>query len=242
METIPDTHKQCRRCSTVKPRTEFSPRKEGRDGHAPYCRPCQARYMRERRQNFTEEQKAAVKATQRAHYLRTREKQIAAAMRWQKENPERAREIAREAYHRAFARDPERFRRRSRDTYARNPQRAFGYTYAWRKRNPERVRAIERRYRQRHPEKQRHWEKLRRARRLGAEGSHTLSEWRAKVKAYEGRCHWCHETIQGKPTKDHLIPLAKGGADDIGNVVPACLRCNASKGAKWPHEFMGRLL
>lgn len=242
METIPDHCKKCRDCGVVKPRTEFSPRKVGRDGHAPYCKSCNARRARLRRRNATEETKAKTRRAEREYYLRTRDKQIAAALRWQKANPERARENNRRSSAAFELRNPNYRAEQSRKFRAKHPGRTNKYVYAWRKRNPERTRAIDRRYKQRHPEKHRHWEKLRRARRRGAEGSHTLAEWKSKVKAYEGRCHWCRRPIEGTPTRDHLIPLAKGGADDIGNIVPACLRCNTSKGAKWPHEFMGRLL
>lgn len=238
MDTIPETHKRCRRCEVVKPRTEFSPRKEGRDGHAPYCRACQAANMRERRASDPEK----AKVQYRAYYWRNREKCIAAAMRWQAANPEKAREINRRAVKALHARRPGYARAQSRRMYAKHREKHLALTRDWQARNPDRVKAAHRRYRQRWPQKIRHWEKLRRARRKGAEGSHTLAEWLAKVAAYKGRCHWCGEKVAGQVTKDHLIPLAKGGRDDIGNVVPSCLRCNTSKGAKLPHEFMGRLL
>lgn len=42
-------------------------------------------------------------------------------------------------------------------------------------------------------------------------------------------CHWC-----GAPATevDHLVPVAAGGTDDLGNLVPSCQRCNRSKGKK----------
>lgn len=31
---------------------------------------------------------------------------------------------------------------------------------------------------------------------------------------------------------DHVVPLSKGGSDTESNIVPACAKCNLSKGAK----------
>jgi hypothetical protein len=52
------------------------------------------------------------------------------------------------------------------------------------------------------------------------------------------RCAYCgvHEDDVGATlTVDHHRPRARGGADDIDNLVYACPRCNDHKGAYW-HE------
>lgn len=36
----------------------------------------------------------------------------------------------------------------------------------------------------------------------------------------------------GRLTLDHVVPLVRGGHDGWSNLVPACFRCNASKGTK----------
>lgn len=48
-------------------------------------------------------------------------------------------------------------------------------------------------------------------------------------------CTYCgsEEDIQ----VDHVIPLARGGAHAIGNLVPACRKCNHSKNAKLLMEW-----
>lgn len=36
---------------------------------------------------------------------------------------------------------------------------------------------------------------------------------------------------------DHVTPISKGGADVESNIVPACQKCNLSKGAKTLAEW-----
>lgn len=60
-------------------------------------------------------------------------------------------------------------------------------------------------------------------------------DWDRLVKRYNSRCAYCGEKCE--PTVDHVIPVSRGGAHSIGNVVPACLFCNLSKHNKLPIEF-----
>lgn len=41
-------------------------------------------------------------------------------------------------------------------------------------------------------------------------------------------------------TRDHVIPLSAGGSNDISNIVPACLRCNQTKGGRALEIFLRR--
>lgn len=48
------------------------------------------------------------------------------------------------------------------------------------------------------------------------------------------RCVYCGDMAG---TVDHIVPLARGGYEHEDNLVPACSRCNSSKGAKLLHEW-----
>lgn len=78
----------------------------------------------------------------------------------------------------------------------------------------------------------------RRARTLGADGSFTRDEWRRLLERYGGACGYCGSREQ--MSADHRIPLARGGRNDIANIIPACLRCNMSKGTQTEAEFRAR--
>ena len=82
----------------------------------------------------------------------------------------------------------------------------------------------------------------RRARVRAAPGSFTADDIERLKAAQKGRCWWCTKLIKKQPHADHRIPLAKGGTNDVGNIVISCAACNKSKSAKMPWEFAGRLL
>lgn len=53
-----------------------------------------------------------------------------------------------------------------------------------------------------------------------------------------GKCFYCRCDINENRHLDHYVPLAKGGAHSINNVVWSCPSCNMSKGSKMPDEFI----
>jgi hypothetical protein len=50
-------------------------------------------------------------------------------------------------------------------------------------------------------------------------------------------CAYCGETFVGsKLSRDHIMPVSKGGQDVWSNVVTSCIKCNTHKGAKLLNE------
>lgn len=116
---------------------------------------------------------------------------------------------------------------------------------AWAADNRESSRAISRRWREANREQQAAimrayyagnrevFARLRHVRRLreGADASQvTARDWRRLIARYDGRCAYCGEVAP--LTRDHIVPLSRGGRHSIGNLIPACRRCNGSKGAR----------
>lgn len=54
----------------------------------------------------------------------------------------------------------------------------------------------------------------------------------------EGLCFYCDAfLVDGQIHKDHIMPLALWGPNDVKNIVLACAACNLSKGSKHPIHF-----
>lgn len=77
-------------------------------------------------------------------------------------------------------------------------------------------------------------------RKKGVIGSHTEKQWLKLKEDKRNKCAICgvpEDHLQqlcggrwlSKLTKDHIIPISKGGTDHINNIQPACVSCNSSK-------------
>lgn len=172
---------------------------------------------------------------------------------WREANRDKIREQQRAGY----AANPEKYRAKSRANNAKDPQRhrddakrynalhaeerkAYYRRYA--AENPEKRAATIKACRTAKPEKYRALRKAyfhRRRARLLASCSPGVSpaDWQVLVRRFGGCCAYCG----GSGCEvDHIVPVSKGGRDEIQNVLPACRRCNASKGNRDLGEWLAR--
>lgn len=84
-----------------------------------------------------------------------------------------------------------------------------------------------RKYVKNNPERIAHLKARRYALEKGAIGSHSFEEWSELKSSYGNVCAFCGSNEQ--LTKDHIIPLSKGGSDYIENIQPLCRSCNSRK-------------
>ncbi|GGR71225.1 bacteriophage protein [Streptomyces aureoverticillatus] len=115
----------------------------------------------------------------------------------------------------------------------------------YREQNRDKHREWERSWARANPEKKARWKRENpdavarhrskdRARRYGAE--HAPYSRAAVFERWGSRCCYCDGEAT---TLDHVAPLGFGGHDVEANVVPACARCNSSKGRKTLAEWAG---
>lgn len=131
-----------------------------------------------------------------------------------------------------------------------------GYLAAWRRNNRERVNGYKRVYYAKYAERcraldrhkyrtnpikvEQHIAAATRRRNTYVEGSHTAQEWKDQRALYGECCFYCG--VSDKPlTRDHKIPISKGGTDYIWNIVPACKSCNCKKRTLTASEYIARV-
>jgi 5-methylcytosine-specific restriction endonuclease McrA len=112
----------------------------------------------------------------------------------------------------------ERKRQTDREWQRLNREKCRQYTRKWLRANPDQIKVTNHK---------------RRARMKAAEGSYTKQEWRELARKCDHRCLACgKQEPHVKLTPDHIVPLARGGTNFIGNIQPLCYSCNSRKQAK----------
>lgn len=229
--------KACTRCHETRPLEDFPPDRRRRDGLDSRCRACKREATREANRRWY-----AVPENRERERKRTRE-----ALRRRRSTPE-GREAAREASRRRYATEEglAAHREANRRWIAIEGNRERQREAKRRRRSTEEGREVDReaslRWQREHPEA--HVARSHRRRALKrAGGSYSVRDWERLVRRHEGRCAYCAEVPEEGLTVDHVVPLSRGGTNTIGNLLPACGRCNRSKGARllveWRHSRVG---
>jgi 5-methylcytosine-specific restriction endonuclease McrA len=77
------------------------------------------------------------------------------------------------------------------------------------------------------------WLDLRKKRLKQAGGHHSRVEWENLKKSCNYTCLCCRKTEPSiRLTRDHIVPVSKGGDNSITNIQPLCHSCNCKKHAQ----------
>lgn len=69
----------------------------------------------------------------------------------------------------------------------------------------------------------------RRAREHAAPGEFTSTQLVAQYLRQGKACAYCKRPSRGLPEPDHVLPLSRGGRNDMSNIVASCRACNTDK-------------
>jgi 5-methylcytosine-specific restriction endonuclease McrA len=213
--------KQCSRCQVEKPLTEFRKGKRYADGYRGQCTVCLNELAREYKQRPEIQQQRRDydrEYTQRPDVLEARR----AWERAYKQRPDVKAKVL------AYMQRPdvnERVKARERARWQNDPKlRARKSVYL---RERYRHNADHKRKQIQHSMRALH---ARRARKQEQGGSYSAQEWRELCAKYGHVCLCCGKATRLTP--DHVVPIAKGGSNDISNIQPLCLPCNLRKSTK----------
>lgn len=166
----------------------------------------------------------------------------AQAREFRRNNPEHVQE--RSARYRV--KHAEKRRSYQRKYRAEHPGYYADYLRQWAEDNPNKVAAYRKKSRAKAGARESHKIRMRiRQARIRAAGTFTLDDvelLKRNQTDKQGRirCWWCNKPIEHWHI-DHVIPIAKGGANTIGNLCLSCPECNHKKSARTPAEWAGRL-
>lgn len=126
---------------------------------------------------------------------------------------------------------------RRKATYLKDRKKNINNSIEWGRKNKEKRKVAKDRWRSKNKDLTNHYTKNYIYRKKGAVGSHSKKEFDDKKEIFNGLCAYCCVKIGN--TKDHIIPLSKGGTNFIDNILPACVGCNSSKRDKLLSEWKG---
>jgi 5-methylcytosine-specific restriction endonuclease McrA len=196
------SYKTCKWCGLTKELSEFY---DGRWGKK--CKVCvrsrAQKYRREHLEQYAEYEKARANLPHR----------VEAPRRYQEEHKEQISE-----YKKRWAADNEEKVAASKLAYyEREREEVIARSKKWAEENSERVQQAKANNRRR-----------RRAARHASHGNFTAEEFKELCERYDNKCLACGDA-EAVLEADHVVPLTRGGSDEISNVQPLCGSCNRKK-------------
>ncbi len=151
-------------------------------------------------------------------------------------NPDRAKEYTRKWRSEHADYERQKMREYNAQYYQENGDHVRRRVKAYTESNPEKVETFRKAYRATPAaqalKKAAH--QRRRALKLGNGGNHTAAQWIAMCDWFGNICLKCGKA---EITVDHVVPITKGGSNDITNLQPLCGECNMSKGNRSSADY-----
>lgn len=222
--------KYCSMCHEFKSISEYFKNRARKDGVSVYCKPCEKKkvqnrkeavnaYNREWRKTHSDQVKLADAERRKSPEYKIHQQEY--GKQYRKTHPIKADVMQRNAMKLKEMRkiDASRFKAYDKNNYNRNKRGKPIFIEKCKLKNHKHYSENKEYY----IIKSHH----RYARKMNAQGSHSVKEWSTLKAQFDNRCVRCLRLIQ--LTRDHVIPLSKGGSDYISNIQPLCKSCNSHK-------------
>ena len=247
--------KTCTRCLLSKETTLYRIKIKATGRLCAWCKECEKAYQSEHKaanpEAYKEMCRKSAQKCKESHPARATQNM----RRWRERNPERAKEIQlrsdakRRGNRGAYLAATKKHRQHKNAEYRQQNQASIkAYNKQYYINNLEAVAAsvaksrqsklehyqeMARKWKRDNPDKRQAMCHNRRARLHGNGGKHTAKEWRDLKAKYDFRCLMCQkQEPEVNLAADHVIPVSKGGRNDISNLQPLCKSCNSIKHRK----------
>lgn len=120
-----------------------------------------------------------------------------------------------------------------------NKERLIKKAVEWGRNNKEKRKIIKKKWRDNNREKTNFLTKQYIYRKKGAGGYATFKQVHELYEKYLGLCVYCG--LNKATSIDHVIPISRGGNNNIENLLPACVSCNSKKRDKLLSEWKPEL-
>ena len=195
--------KVCLSCNKDLSLLEFSRNKRTKDGLEYYCRTCRS----SREKSYRDKNKDKIRERDKKYRESNWSSIYSKQKKYREANLDKFRE-----YHSQYYQDN---KQKIKDNYLLHAEDRKSYSREWKKNNKDKKLASH--YNRRDNER-------------GAEGNYTLQEWAVLCEKYGNKCINPDCKSPTAPlTRDHIVPISKGGNNYISNIQPLCSVCNSKK-------------
>lgn len=227
--------KTCTKCNRELTIDKFGKHKGTKDNLNCRCKECcnkQSNTFREEnpekskeiKKKYTDNNVEKTKERKKIYHKNNVVKDTERVIKWRRENPEKSK-----AYSSSYNKKYHEENREHENEYRRNLYLE----------NFEKESERHKKYNAKHLVEFRKYNQNRRAIKLLLPSTFTTEQWEDCKQYFNNECCYCGKTLPLE--QEHLIPVTKGGAYSLENIVCACKSCNTSKGNKdfnsWYSKF-----